>query len=123
MGAGPVGLCAVMAAGVLGAGQVVVLDKVAARLKEAEAIGTIGVDPEERSIELPFGEIYLKGVTIAQGVANITNYMDETLALIAAGKLDPSWIISHRSPMSDAAEAYRMFHHRAATKIVLDPWG
>lgn len=171
VGAGPVGLCAAMAAGVLGAGRVVVLDKVAARLKEAEAIGAVGVNPDEvdaveavqeltegrgadvvvdavghpsallsacslvrsggaisipgvyteDSVELPFGHLYLKGVTIAQGVANITNHMDETLALIAAGKLEPSRIISHRLPMSDAAEAYRMFHRRTATKIVLDP--
>ncbi|HEY2192643.1 MAG TPA: alcohol dehydrogenase catalytic domain-containing protein [Actinomycetospora sp.] len=171
VGAGPVGLCAAMAANVLGAGQVAVVDKVAARLTEAEKIGAIGVnaaetDPTEAiqdltewrgadvvidavghpsallsacslvasggalsipgvytedSIELPFGELYLKGVTIHQGVANIINYMDETLALIAAGKLDPSRFISHRMPMSEAAEAYRMFEAREATKIVLDP--
>jgi 2-desacetyl-2-hydroxyethyl bacteriochlorophyllide A dehydrogenase len=171
VGAGPVGLCAAMAANVLGAGQVAVVDKVPARLTEAEAIGAIGVnaaetDPAEAvqdltewrgadvvidavghpsallsacslvasggalsipgvytedAIELPFGELYLKGVTIHQGVANIINYMDETLALIAAGKLDPSRFISHRMPMSEAAEAYRMFEAREATKIVLDP--
>ena len=171
VGAGPVGLCAAMAANVLGAGRVAVVDKVASRLKEAEAIGALGVnasegDPAEAiqdltegrgadvvidavghpsallsacslvasggsisipgvytedSIELPFGELYLKGVTIHQGVANIINYMDETLALIAAGKLDPSRFISHRMPMSEAAEAYRMFEAREATKIVLDP--
>ncbi|NMO93650.1 alcohol dehydrogenase catalytic domain-containing protein [Actinomycetospora sp. TBRC 11914] len=171
VGAGPVGLCAAMAANVLGAGQVAVVDKVPSRLAEAEAIGAIGVnasetDPAEAvqdltewrgadvvidavghpsallsacslvasggalsipgvytedAIELPFGELYLKGVTIHQGVANIINYMDETLALIAAGKLDPSRFISHRMPMSEAAEAYRMFEAREATKIVLDP--
>jgi 2-desacetyl-2-hydroxyethyl bacteriochlorophyllide A dehydrogenase len=171
VGAGPVGLCAAMAANVLGAGQVAVVDKVASRLAEAEKIGALGVnasegDPAEAiqditewrgadvvidavghpsallsacslvasggalsipgvytedSIELPFGELYLKGVTIHQGVANIINYMDETLALIAAGKLDPSRFISHRMPMSEAAEAYRMFEAREATKIVLDP--
>jgi 2-desacetyl-2-hydroxyethyl bacteriochlorophyllide A dehydrogenase len=171
VGAGPVGLCAAMSANVLGASQVVVVDKVAARLKEAEAIGAIPVNADETdpaeavqdltewrgadlvidavghpsallsacsivgsggaisipgvytedSIDMPFGDLYLKGVTIAQGVANITNYMDETLALIAAGKLDPSRFISHRMPMSDAKEAYRMFHEHEATKIVLDP--
>lgn len=171
VGAGPVGLCAAMAADVLGASQTIVVDKVAARLKEAEAIGAVPVNADETdpadavqdltdwrgadvvidavghpsallsactlvrsggaisipgvytedTIELPFGDLYLKGVTIAQGVANITNYMDETLALIAAGKLDPSRFISHRMPMSEAVEAYRMFEEREATKIVLDP--
>jgi 2-desacetyl-2-hydroxyethyl bacteriochlorophyllide A dehydrogenase len=172
VGAGPVGLCAAMAADVLGAAQVVVVDKVPSRLKDAEALGAIPVNADETdpaeavqdltewrgadlvidavghpsallsacaivgsggaisipgvytedAIELPYGDLYLKGVTIAQGVANITNYMDETLALIAAGKLDPSRIISHRMPMSQATEAYRLFHEREATKIVMDPW-
>ncbi|MGQ0575686.1 MAG: alcohol dehydrogenase catalytic domain-containing protein [Pseudonocardia sp.] len=171
VGAGPVGLCAAMAANVLGAAQVMVVDKVPARLKEAEAIGCVGINADETdpaeavqdltewrgadlvidavghpsallsacaivgnggaisipgvytedSIELPYGDLYLKGVTIAQGVANIVNYMDETLALIAAGKLDPSRFVSHRMPMSQAPEAYRLFHEREATKIVLDP--
>jgi threonine dehydrogenase-like Zn-dependent dehydrogenase len=144
---------------------------VAARLKEAEAVGAIGIDATttdpasavqdltewrgadvvidavghpsallsacslvrsggsisipgvymEDSIEMPFGDLYLKGVTIHQGVANIINYMDETLALISAGKLDPSRFISHRMPMSEATEAYRMFFEHEATKIVLDP--
>jgi threonine dehydrogenase-like Zn-dependent dehydrogenase len=30
-------------------------------------------------------------------------------------------MISHRMAMSDAAEAYRMFYERQATKIILDP--
>ncbi|MCE3552867.1 alcohol dehydrogenase catalytic domain-containing protein [Pseudonocardia sp. RS11V-5] len=171
VGAGPVGLCAAMSANVLGASRVMVVDKVAARLKEAEAIGAVGIDASvtdpteavqdltdwrgadvvidavghpsallsacalvasggsisipgvylEDSIDIPFGDLYLKGVSIHQGVANIINYMDETLALIAAGKLDPSRFISHRMPMSEATEAYRMFAEREATKIVLDP--
>jgi threonine dehydrogenase-like Zn-dependent dehydrogenase len=47
VGAGPVGLCAAMSAQALGASQVVVIDKVAARLKEAEAYGAITVNPDE----------------------------------------------------------------------------
>jgi 2-desacetyl-2-hydroxyethyl bacteriochlorophyllide A dehydrogenase len=171
VGAGPVGLCAAMSANVLGASQVVLVDKVTSRLQEAQTLGaaTVNADTDdpveyvqdltewrgadvvvdavghpsalnsacalvrsggalsipgvylEESIELPFGDLYLKGVTIHQGVANITNYMDETLALIAAGKLDPSRFVSHRMPLTEATEAYRMFEAHEATKIVLDP--
>jgi 2-desacetyl-2-hydroxyethyl bacteriochlorophyllide A dehydrogenase len=171
VGAGPVGLCSAMAANALGASKVVVVDKVPARLKEAEALGAVGInadttDPAEAvfdltdwrgadvvvdavghesalltacalsrpggsisipgvyledSIELPFGDLWLKGISIHGGVANIVNYMDETIALIGAGKLQPSRIISHRMPLSEAAAAYEMFYAREATKIVLDP--
>jgi 2-desacetyl-2-hydroxyethyl bacteriochlorophyllide A dehydrogenase len=171
VGAGPVGLCAAMAADVLGAGQVIVIDRIAARLKEASNHGAIAVDASEvdptdavldltewrgadlvidavghesalvsaismlraggtlsvpgvyteESMTLPFGELYLKGITVQMGVSHITEYMDEVIALSAAGKLKPSSIISHRLAMSEAVEAYQMFEAREATKIVLDP--
>lgn len=47
VGAGPVGLCATMAAVALGAAQVIVVDKVAARLKEAESLGAVAVDASQ----------------------------------------------------------------------------
>lgn len=171
VGAGPVGLCAAMAADILGAAQVIVIDKVAARLKEAANLGAVAVDASEDdpadavldltdwrgadvvidavghesallssitlvraggtlsipgvynedAITLPFGELYLKGVTLQMGVSHITEYMDEVIALNCAGKLRPSSIISHRMGLSSAVEAYRMFEAREATKIVLDP--
>ncbi|HEY3604748.1 MAG TPA: alcohol dehydrogenase catalytic domain-containing protein [Sporichthyaceae bacterium] len=172
VGAGPVGLAATMAAVALGARQVVVIDKVAERLKEAETYGAIVVNSDEtdpvdavldltdwrgadvvvdaaghpsalntafrlpraggslsvpavyvdESLDLPWGEIWLKGIRlVAGGAMNIPRYMDETLALIAAGKLNPARMVSHRMPMSQAVEAYRLFYERQATKIILDP--
>lgn len=171
VGAGPVGLCAAMSAQLLGASKVIVIDKVPARLKEAEAFGAITINPDEtnptdavldltdwrgadlvvdavghpsalatavhlprsggtlsipgvyneESLDLPFGDLWMKGVTISGGAANITKYMDETIALIAQGKLKPSAMISHRMPITEAPEAYRLFHSREAMKIVLDP--
>ncbi|WP_288337013.1 alcohol dehydrogenase catalytic domain-containing protein, partial [uncultured Gordonia sp.] len=47
VGAGPVGLCAAMSAVALGASKVIVVDKVAARLTEAEKFGAIGVNSGE----------------------------------------------------------------------------
>jgi 2-desacetyl-2-hydroxyethyl bacteriochlorophyllide A dehydrogenase len=171
VGAGPVGLCAAMAATALGAGQVIVIDRVAARLKEAENLGATAVDASdgepsdavldltdwrgadvvvdavgheaalksaialvraggvlsipgvytEDAITLPFGELYLKGIKVEMGVSHITEYMDEVIALSVAGKLKPSSIVSHRMGLSEAADAYRLFEAREATKIVLDP--
>ncbi|MCV7230007.1 alcohol dehydrogenase catalytic domain-containing protein [Mycolicibacterium komossense] len=171
VGAGPVGLCAAMAAKALGAGQVIIIDRVTSRLKEAQNDGAIAVDAREsdpsdavldltdwrgadlvvdavghetalvsaislvraggtlsipgvyteESITLPFAELYLKGVKVEMGVSHITEYMDEVIALSVAGKLKPSSIISHRMGLSEAAEAYRLFETREATKIVLDP--
>jgi threonine dehydrogenase-like Zn-dependent dehydrogenase len=35
--------------------------------------------------------------------------------------LDPTPVITHRMPMAEAAEAYRLFDSREATKVVLVP--
>ncbi len=40
-----------------------------------------------------------------------------------SGRLDPTFVISHRWPLSRAPEAYRMFNDKTddCTKVVLDP--
>ena len=46
------------------------------------------------------------------------------LALIEQGKIDPSFIITHTLPLSQAAEGYRMFRDKedSCVKVVLKPW-
>lgn len=51
VGAGPVGLCAIMAAQALGAGQVVAIDMVEDRLKLAESLGATAVNPNEQDAD------------------------------------------------------------------------
>jgi 2-desacetyl-2-hydroxyethyl bacteriochlorophyllide A dehydrogenase len=46
---------------------------------------------------------------------------ERLLTLIASGRLDPSAIVTHRLPLVDAAEAYRLFDAREATKVVMTP--
>jgi threonine dehydrogenase-like Zn-dependent dehydrogenase len=147
VGAGPVGLCAVMSAGVLGAGAVVAVDTVPERLKIAESLGAVAVTPKEAEDAIaeltewrgadvvvdaagsPQGlaaianyvRFWLKGVNFTMGVTHFNNSMDEVIALIRSGRLDPGQIISHRMPLSQADEAYRLFAAREATKVILDP--
>ena len=46
---------------------------------------------------------------------------DVLLARLASGEVDPTPIVTHRLPLADAAEAYRLFDSREATKVVLSP--
>jgi threonine dehydrogenase-like Zn-dependent dehydrogenase len=171
VGAGPVGLCTVMSARALGAGRVVAIDMVPARLKLAESLGAIAINPKETDAEdviremtewrgadvvvdavghesalastwslvrqggtislpgmyvedeakVPIGDLWLKNITIMPGVANIQGHMDELLELVRDGRLDPKAIISHRMPLSQAAEGYELFDAKEALKVVLDP--
>jgi threonine dehydrogenase-like Zn-dependent dehydrogenase len=83
-------------------------------------ISMVGV-PSVVTGEFPYLDIWLKSLTFRAGWCNVQAYMRPLLDLIAAGRLKPDLIISHRMKLDDAAEAYRMFDAREATKIVLTP--
>jgi len=43
------------------------------------------------------------------------------MRMVIDRKLEPERVISHRMPLDEAAEAYRLFDARIATKAVLYP--
>jgi len=69
--------------------------------------------------EFPYGRVWAKSLTFRAGWCNVQAYMRPLLDLIAAGRLKPDSIISHRMKLDEAEEAYRIFDAREATKIVL----
>ena len=171
VGCGPVGLCTVMAARALGAGKIVAVDMVPERLKIAESLGAIPVNPKETDADdvvleltqwrgadvvvdavghesalaacfplvrmggtislpgmymeveapMPIGDMWLKNITVTAGAANIQGHMDEVIELVRDGRLDPSVIVSHRLPLSEAPKGYELFDQKEALKVVLDP--
>jgi threonine dehydrogenase-like Zn-dependent dehydrogenase len=83
-------------------------------------ISVVGV-PSEITGDFPFYVFWQKSLTFRSGKCSVQRYMRPLLDLIAAGRLHPERIISHRMKLDDAEEAYRMFAAREATKIVLTP--
>jgi threonine dehydrogenase-like Zn-dependent dehydrogenase len=83
-------------------------------------ISVVGV-PSEFTADFPYYHMWEKSLTFRSGRCNVQKYMRPLLDLIAAGRLKPDMIISHRMKLDQAEEAYRMFAAREATKIVLIP--
>jgi 2-desacetyl-2-hydroxyethyl bacteriochlorophyllide A dehydrogenase len=71
--------------------------------------------------EVPLGLAWLKGLTLRLGLANVIAHVDRVLALIDAGKLDPTPLVTHHMKLDEAAEAYAIYDRREALKIVLTP--
>ena len=71
--------------------------------------------------EVPLGLAWLKGLTIRVGLANVIAHVDRVLALMSAGVLDPSPLVTHHMPLDQAADAYALYDRREALKIVLTP--
>jgi threonine dehydrogenase-like Zn-dependent dehydrogenase len=83
-------------------------------------VSVVGV-PAEFTADFPYYHFWEKALTFRSGRCNVQRYMRPLLDLIAAGRLHPEKIISHRMKLDEGEEAYRMFDRREATKIVLTP--
>ncbi len=70
-----------------------------------------------------FGDVFEKGVGFKTGQTHVQRFMPELLQFIEEGKLSPEVIISHRLPLDQAAEGYKMFDQKdnACRKVVLKP--
>lgn len=84
--------------------------------------GTVsGIGAYAGKAEIPLGLAWLKGLTLRLGLANVIAHVDRVLALMQAGILDPSPLVTHHMPLTSAPEAYRLYDNREALKIVLMP--
>jgi threonine dehydrogenase-like Zn-dependent dehydrogenase len=70
-----------------------------------------------------FGDIFEKGIGLKAGQTHVQHYMPELLQFIEEGKLQPEVIISHRLPLEQAVDGYRMFDKKEdeCRKVVLTP--
>ena len=75
--------------------------------------------------KFPLGAAFAKGLTMRMGQTHVHRYLRPLLELIEGGRLDATFIVSHRWPLSRAPEAYHMFNDKRedCTKVVLDPTG
>ena len=88
-----------------------------------------GVDKNAKKGEFvfPLGSLWNKGISIGQGQAPVKRYNKYLRDLIITGRAKPSFIVSHRLPLSKAPEAYAHFDKRGVgegkewTKVVLKP--
>lgn len=73
--------------------------------------------------KMPFGAAMNKGLTFKMGQTHMQKYMRPLLKLIEDGTIDPSFVITHRVPLSKADKAYTMFVEKrdGCIKVVLDP--
>jgi threonine dehydrogenase-like Zn-dependent dehydrogenase len=85
--------------------------------------GTVSVVGAHFESDFPLnnGLMFEREMTLRVSWGHAFNDRDRLLALIGAGELDPTPVISHRFPLAEAAEAYRLFDAREATKVLLMP--
>jgi threonine dehydrogenase-like Zn-dependent dehydrogenase len=73
--------------------------------------------------KFPMGAIVNRSLTIRSGQAHVHRYMRPLLDRIQAGEIDPSFVITHRLRLDDAADGYALFNDKAddCLKVVFTP--
>lgn len=171
VGAGPVGLMTIMAAGHFGAARVVVVDPGVERRAAARELGADAFGPDEldaavalvstgdgdegadvvveaagvpSSLQVAWrlarrggtialvgmlieeqwpasaGETWLKWLTIRPIFGDAYSYRPALLALMAAGRLQPSQVLSEVFPLTEGVDAYARLASQSGLKLALD---
>ena len=87
--------------------------------RQRGTVQAVGVYAER--CEVHMGLLWIKALRLGAGHANVLGHIDRVLALMAAGVLDPSPLVTHHMQLGEAPQAYALFDRREALKIVLRP--
>ncbi|MBM7693684.1 S-(hydroxymethyl)glutathione dehydrogenase/alcohol dehydrogenase [Peribacillus deserti] len=71
----------------------------------------------------PLGNIFERNVSLKMGQAPVIHYMPMMFDMISRAEFDPTEIITHRVPLDEAGQAYKVFNDHAddCIKVVLKP--
>lgn len=73
--------------------------------------------------KFPIGAAFGKGLTFKMGQTHVHRYVSKLLNYIEQGKIDPAFIITHRLPLDQAPDAYKMFRNKTdgCIKVAFTP--
>ena len=93
------------------------LDTAIRLARKGGTVSVIGVYAERAEVHM--GVVWIKGLNLISGRANVIAHLDSVLAMLATGRLDVSPLVSREMKLDDAPEAYEAYDRREALKIVL----
>jgi alcohol dehydrogenase len=93
------------------------LDMAIRLARKSGTVSVVGVYAERAQVHM--GLVWIKNITLVGGQANVMGHLDSVLPLMAAGRLDPTPLVTHHMKLADAQEAYDAYAAHQALKIVL----
>jgi 2-desacetyl-2-hydroxyethyl bacteriochlorophyllide A dehydrogenase len=74
--------------------------------RKCGTVQTIGVYAER--CEVHMGLLWIKALRLCSGHANVIGHVDSVLAMMSAGLLDPTRLVTHHMPLDDRHEALKI---------------
>jgi threonine dehydrogenase-like Zn-dependent dehydrogenase len=98
-------------------------DALASCLKMVRGRGTVSAIGAHFEPDCPMdvGLMFANEITVRISIGSPTDDREQVLGLIGGGTFDPAVIVTHRLPLAEAVEGYRLFEAREATKVVMSP--
>jgi 2-desacetyl-2-hydroxyethyl bacteriochlorophyllide A dehydrogenase len=87
--------------------------------RKCGTVQAVGVYAERAEVHM--GLLWIKSLHVCAGHANVIAHVDRVLAMMSAGLLDPTPLVTHHMSLEQAPEAYALYDRREALKIVLRP--
>ncbi|NLR97204.1 glutathione-dependent formaldehyde dehydrogenase [Rhizobium sp. P38BS-XIX] len=77
------------------------------------------------AVPTPLGAFVGKGLTLKTGQTHVQKYLQPLMDLIIEGRIDPSFLITHRVGIEDGPQAYETFRDKTdgCVKVVIRPNG
>jgi S-(hydroxymethyl)glutathione dehydrogenase / alcohol dehydrogenase len=93
-------------------------------VKKGGIVSVVGVYGPTGNM-IPLGNIVNKGLTIRANQASVKRLLPRLIEHVQAGRLNPKALITHKVPLEDVADAYRIFSGKLdnCIKPVLVPAG
>jgi 2-desacetyl-2-hydroxyethyl bacteriochlorophyllide A dehydrogenase len=95
------------------------LDMACRMARKAGTVSVVGVYAER--CEVHMGVVWIKALKMVTGHANVIAHVDSVLAMMKAGLLDPTPLVSRHMKLEEAPDAYEAYANREALKIVMSP--
>lgn len=92
----------------LEAGSAIALHWAINSVKKGGVISVVGVYGPTGNL-VPMGNVVNKGLTIRANQASVKRLLPRLIDHVKAGHIDPKALITHRVPLADISDAYRMF--------------
>jgi alcohol dehydrogenase len=90
-------------------------------VRRGGTVGVVGLYAGEE-VPLPLGVLWSRAIDLRfTGICPVHAWWEETMEGLRSGTLDPRPLVSHRLPLAEAAEGYRLFDAHGATKVLLCP--
>lgn len=74
--------------------------------------------------KFPMGAAMNKALTLRMGQMHGQRYIPRLLEHVAEGKVDPTFLLTHRWPLEHGPQGYEMFKNKTdrCVRVVFDPW-